>query len=126
MKTPIKRTAHRLAAVLAIALAFATGGAWAASRYWTGADDTIWDNTGNWEGGNSPGNDEVYFQNDKFDSKFTDESGSVITFTNSFSVWRTRLRGAGSEQAPLVFRAADSESGLDFGSKMEYNKFVIV
>lgn len=96
----------------------ATFAANAASRYWTGASDTIWDNTGNWEGGNSPGNDEVYFQNNKFDSKFTGESGSVITFTNSFSVWRTRLRGAGSEQAPLVLRAADSESGLDFGTSV--------
>ena len=116
MKTPTKRATRRLAASLAIITALAASSAWAASRYWTGADDTIWDNTGNWEGGNSPGNDEVYFQNNKFDSKFTGESGSVITFTNSFSVWRTRLRGAGSEQAPLVLRAADSESGLDFGS----------
>ena len=96
----------------------ATFAANAASRYWTGADDTIWNNTANWEDGNFPGNDEVYFQNNKFDSKFTGESGSVITFTNSFSVWRTRLRGAGSEQVPLVLRAADSESGLDFGTSV--------
>ncbi len=31
MKTPIKQTAHRLAAVLAIATAFAATGAWAES-----------------------------------------------------------------------------------------------
>ena len=118
MKAPTKRTARRLAAVLAIITALATTGAWAATRYWTGASDTIWDNTGNWEGGNYPGNDEVYFQNGKFDSKFTGENDFVITFTNSFSVWRTRLRDAGSEQAPLVFRATDSNYGLDFGSSV--------
>ncbi len=118
MKTPTKRTAHRLAAALAIALAFATGGAWAATRYWTGAGDTIWNNTANWEGGNYPGTDEVYFQNNKFDPKFTGENGSVITFSGSFSVWRTRLRGAGTEQAPLVLRATDPDFGLDFGSSV--------
>ena len=36
MKTPIKQTAHRLAAVLAIATALATSGAWAAvTGEWT-------------------------------------------------------------------------------------------
>ena len=107
MKTQTtKRSTCRLAASIAIATAIATSGVWAANRYWTGADNTIWDNTGNWEGGNLPGNDEVYFQNDKFNSKFTGENESVIIFTNSFKVWRTRLRGAGSEQSPLVFRAS--------------------
>ena len=38
MKTRAKQTAHRLAAVLAIATAFATSDAWAADNlYWTGA-----------------------------------------------------------------------------------------
>ena len=104
--------------LLAGVIALATSSAWAASRYWTGEDDTIWDNRANWEDGYIPGNDEVFFQNNKFAQKFTGENGYVITFTNSFSVWRTRLRGAGTEQTPLVFRAADSESGLDFGSNV--------
>ena len=115
---PTKRATRRIAASIAIVFALATTGAWAASRYWTGAEDTIWDNTGNWENGYIPGNDEVHFRNDKFDSKFTSENGSVITFTNSFAVWRTRLRGAGSELAPLVFRATDSNYGLDFGTSV--------
>ena len=38
MKTPTNRTAHRLAAVLAIATAFATTGAWAAD--WTVSENT--------------------------------------------------------------------------------------
>ena len=119
MKTQTtKRSTCRLAASIAIATAIATSGVWAANRYWTGADNTIWDNTGNWEGGNLPGNDEVYFQNDKFNSKFTGENESVIIFTNSFKVWRTRLRGAGSEQSPLVFRASDSSFGLNFGTNV--------
>ena len=53
MKTPIKQTAHRLAAVLAIALAFATTGAWAA-KTWTGKGaDSYWSTSGNWTGNGS-------------------------------------------------------------------------
>ncbi len=57
MKIPTKRTAHRLAAVLAIALAFATTGAWAAEvyeLYWTGATSTDYNTAGNWSANVSP------------------------------------------------------------------------
>ena len=118
MKTPIKLVIRSFTASLAVITALATTGAWAATRYWTGAGDTIWNNTANWEGGNLPGTDEVYFQNNKFDSKFTAENESVITFSGSFSVWRTRLRDAGSEQSPLVLCATDPDFGLDFGSSV--------
>ena len=48
-KTPTKRTAHRLVAVLAIALAFATGGASAADPYyWTGATSADYNTAENW------------------------------------------------------------------------------
>ena len=46
MKTPTKRTAHRLAASLAIITALATGGAWA-DLYWVAQDGT-----GTWGGNN--------------------------------------------------------------------------
>ena len=48
-QTPTKRTAHRLAAALAIATAFATTGAWAADPYyWTGATSTDYNTAENW------------------------------------------------------------------------------
>ena len=48
-QTPIKQTAHRLAAVLAIALAFATTSAWAWDKYyWTGATSTDYHTAANW------------------------------------------------------------------------------
>ena len=49
MKTPTKQTAHRLAAVLAIATAFVTTGAWAWDKYyWTGADSADFNTAANW------------------------------------------------------------------------------
>ncbi len=49
MKTPTKRMAHRLAAVLAIATAFATTSAWAwDSYYWTGATSADYNTAANW------------------------------------------------------------------------------
>ena len=49
MKTPTKQTAHRLAAVLAIATAIATGAACAADPYyWTGATSTDYNTAENW------------------------------------------------------------------------------
>ncbi len=49
MKTPAKQTAHRVAAVLAIATALATSGAWAWEKYyWTGAVSTDYHTAGNW------------------------------------------------------------------------------
>ena len=47
--TPTKRTAHRLAAVLAIITALATTGAWAADPYyWTGATSADYNTAENW------------------------------------------------------------------------------
>ena len=49
MKTPTKRTTHRLATALAIATAFATTGAWAADPYyWTGATSADYNTAENW------------------------------------------------------------------------------
>ena len=50
MKIPTKQTAHRLAAVLSLALALAAAQSALAARYWTGNSSTAWDDAGNWRG----------------------------------------------------------------------------
>ena len=51
MKTPTKQTAHRLAAVLSLALAFCAATTAEAARYWKGdGSNNQFGNSGNWNG----------------------------------------------------------------------------
>ena len=50
MKTPIKQMAHRLAAVLSLALALGAATTAEAAIYWKGTTDSSWGTGGNWSG----------------------------------------------------------------------------
>ena len=121
MKTPAKRTAHRLAAVLAIATAIATTAtltANAATFYWTGAVNNYWTEPGNWELTDGNPSDRTTPTND--DAYFTDSgtyANNEIVFTNAcVNSWATRVSNVGTAENPLVFRATTAANGYKFGN----------
>lgn len=118
MKTPTKRTSHRLAAVLAIAIAFATGGAWAANVKWTGAENNNWGNTNNWQDKASdrplPTNDVMIFDRQYYHARFTENE---IVFADAYAnTYRAYVRNIGTDDAPLVFHATAPANGLQFAN----------
>ena len=108
-KTPTKRTAHRLVAVLSLALAFATGGASAAENlYWTGATSTDYNTAGNWSANVSPvGTTQWYHTYDTahIQSYRIDIAGSYGTRGG----WWIN---AGTENGPVQFYCEKASQGI--------------
>lgn len=109
MKTPTKRTAHCLAAVLAIIAALATTGAWAADNlYWTGATSTDYNTAGNWSANESPvGTTQWYHTYDTahIQSYRIDIAGSYGTRGG----WWIN---AGTENEPVQFYCEKASQGI--------------
>ena len=117
-KTPTKRTAHRLAAVLAFATALATGGAWAADCYWAGGTSSDWGTVANWTtGGKVPDNDGAFIRKDKFHNNFkSGDRAYLITFNAAhINGWRTFFNNCGTASEPIVLRANNASNGLTTG-----------
>ncbi len=110
MKTPTKRTTHRLAAVLAIATVFATTGAWAATDCkWTGGGtDTKWSTPANWNNSTVPTSSE---HNARFVSSDVTVNNFVALLDGACTCNVLHVSGS-SAANPWTFEAADSSSGL--------------
>ena len=97
--TTTKRSTHRLAAVLAIATAFATTAAWAAT-YWTGKGaDSYFTTAENWDAANFA-TDNKYFR----DARIKGNWKRLMTIGENHSGtgdWNVQL---GSEADPFVFQ----------------------
>lgn len=88
---------------------------------WTGVTDDNWNVADNWTQMNGTahavpsGADNAVFATGDFDSRFTD-GGTVVVFDGAMTnKYKLHIR-AGSESAPLVFRATSPEYGLTGGS----------
>lgn len=98
MKTPTKRTAHRLAAALAIACAFATTGAWAA-KTWTGKGaDSYWSTSGNWTGN---GSGHIWFNSGNISGTWNRLATINENTTETLTTMHVQV---GSEEDPFVFQ----------------------
>ena len=120
MRKTTEWLARRPASFMAVAIALATTGAWAAQVYWTGDVNNYWDEQGNWRGQGSsrplPTNDDAYFTND---GKY---KNNEVVFTNFCeNAYRSYVRNVGTAEEPLVFRATGSDCGLRFGNNTSYN-----
>ena len=97
-QTPIKQTAHRLAAVLAIVLSFATGGAWAA-KTWTGkGEDSYWSTSGNWTGN---GSGHIWFNSGNISGTWNRLATINENTTETLTTMHVQV---GSEEDPFVFQ----------------------
>ena len=99
-----------LSYLLAGVFAFATGGAWAANAFFTGKENNYFNLAGNWDIGRLPTSDTIFFQGDKFDSRFTENEvvfDTAYTISKQFSV-----RAVGTADNPLVWRATNADYGL--------------
>ena len=115
MKATTKWMAHRLAASLAIVLAFATGSARAADNNWTGAaGDNLFKTDGNWSTGSCPASDTLYFDSNNFDANFT---ANEIVFDDAYvNNGSFTIQRVGTSESPLVLRATAPSYGLTGGS----------
>ena len=124
-KTPTKRTAHRLVAVLSLALAFATGGASAAENlYWTGATSTDYNTAGNWSANVSPvGTTQWYHTYDTahIQSYRIDIAGSYGTRGG----WWIN---AGTENGPVQFYCEKASQGIspNYDATKDYASYLNV
>ncbi len=96
MKTRAKQTAHRLAAVLSLAISFATTGAWAA-KTWTGnGADSYWSTSGNWTGNSG----HIWFN-----SNISGTWNRLATINENTTETLTTMHvQVGSEEDPFVFQ----------------------
>ena len=81
-----------------------------ADAYFTGAVDNYFNLAGNWDIGRLPTSDIIFFQGDKFDSRFTENEvvfDTAYTISKQFSV-----RAVGMADNPLVWRATNADNGL--------------
>ena len=91
-------------------LACATGGAWAANVFFTGKENNYFNLAGNWDIGRLPTSDTIFFQGNKFNSRFTENEvvfDTAYTISKQFSV-----RAVGTADNPLVWRATNADYGL--------------
>ena len=117
MKTPTKRTAHRLAAALAIITALATGSVWAADNFWTGESETDneWATSGNWNM-TGTGNDNRKFLAGKLSEKFKTDYGYTVLFSAERTTpWKIHI-WTGTQENPIVFQATDPSYGIKVGA----------
>ena len=102
--------------ILSVALLFGVSSAWAADVYWTGAVNNYWNESGNWTGQHSlrplPTNDVAIF-----DNTGTYMDNEVVLTEACTNNWRTFIRGVGTVETPLVFRATGPDYGLRFGNQ---------
>ena len=125
MKRPTKRTARRLAAVLAIITALATTGAWAGTFTWTGAVDNRWAETGNWNKTGNYGSRTLPTNDDMiFDGTGTCTDNEVVFDGAYVNAYRAYINGVGTSDAPLVFRATSEANGLQFGGGSDKHTYV--
>ena len=92
--------------LLAGVFAFATGGAWAANRYWTGGgSDTLWNTAGNWD--SLPGSsDSLFFRTESPNNK-------TVTLNGLYSYSGYMHLGlGGSADEPYIFEADAADHGL--------------
>ena len=102
--------------IFSVALLFGMSGAWAANVYWTGAEDTYWNNPNNWSGADSsrpvPTNDDMYFERQYYDTRFTENE---VIFDGAYvNAWKSYVRNVGTSAEPLIFRATAEANGLQF------------
>ena len=114
----VKTLSYLSAAVFAFA---AVHSAQATDYTWTGVTDDNWNTAANWTKINGSshavpsGQDNAVFATGDFDSRFTG-GGTVVVFDGAMTnKYKLHIR-AGSESAPLVFRATSPEYGLTGGS----------
>ena len=110
--TSTKRTTRRIAASIAIVLALATTGAWAANIYWTGKTDNYAGTASNWSANRFPTDDGMYFDSSKYHERFTDNE---VVFDGAYANAYHSYINVGTAENPLVFRATDAAYGLAFG-----------
>ena len=118
----IRRGGRTLSYLLAAVFAFAAVHLAQATDYkWTGVTDNNWNEAANWTQMNGTahvvpsGADNAVFATGDFDPRFTG-GGNVIVFDGAMTnKYKLHIR-AGSESAPLVFRATSPEYGLTGGS----------
>ena len=99
-----------LSYLLAVVLALVTGGVWAENAFFTGEENNYFNLAGNWDIGRLPKNDTIFFQGNKFDSRFTENEvvfDTAYTISKQFSV-----RAVGTADNPLVWRATNADYGL--------------
>ena len=99
MKTqaPTKRTAHRLATVLAIITALATTGAWAAKTWSGNGADSYWSTSGNWSGN---GSGHIWFN-----GNISGTWKRLATINENTTETLTTMHvQVGSEEDPFVFQ----------------------
>ncbi len=96
-QTPTKRTAHRLATVLAIITALATTGAWAAKTWSGNGADSYWSTSGNWSGN---GSGHIWFN-----SNISGTWKRLATINENTTETLTTMHvQVGSEEDPFVFQ----------------------
>ncbi len=120
MTIPTKRATRPLAASIAIITALAASSAWAGTFNWTGEVNSYWNETDNWnKSGNYgsrtlPTNDDMIFNSDNFNERFTENE---VVFAGAYTNdYRSYINNVGTAETPLVFRAASPEFGLQFSS----------
>ena len=90
-------------------LALVSSSVWA-DAYFTGAENNYFNLAGNWDIGKVPTSDTIFFQGNKFDSRFTENEvvfDTAYTISKQFSV-----RAVGTADNPLVWRATNADYGL--------------
>ena len=98
-----------LSYLLAVVLALESSSVWA-DAYFTGAENNYFNLAGNWDIGRLPTSDTIFFQGNKFNSRFTENEvvfDTAYTISKQFSV-----RAVGTADNPLVWRATNADYGL--------------
>ena len=121
-----KQTAHRLTAVLAIATALATSGAWAAENlYWTGATSTDYNTAGNWSANVSPVGRTQWYQ--------TYDTAHIQSYRIDIAgLYGTRggwWINAGTENKPVQFYCETASQGISPNNSVnsyDYASYLIV
>ena len=85
---------------------------------WIGGTDNNWAAASNWQNGIIPtaAKRNAFFIESNFSQRFKD-GGRVVLFDDKrVNTWKVHVKAAGSENAPVVFRATSAENGLTAGT----------
>ena len=81
---------------------------------WIGGTDDGWATASNWQNGIIPtaATRNAFFIDSNFNDRFTANGKSVLFDGKRVNTYKVHVRNAGSENAPVVFRATSAENGL--------------
>ncbi len=107
--------------LLAVSFALvAAQSAWAATVNWTGETDTSWGTKSNWSSGSVPTSDDIYFDKDNFNAKFTENNLTVVFSDQRSNSYKTWIRNCGSSGTDrITFKGTSAAAGLTTGTTNE-------